>query len=202
MATYKQLGLSKSAIGRILSASRKPEFHQLATPEGLRDWLAAGNDLSDAVAGIGDVTEKAILEAMANLPPAGSVTESTTESTTEAGSEDEPLETEEPFDDIPSPTEVDEVVLVDVSLRIPFARVDGGYRAKLAASGRINLGKSRKCQTRMTPDEAMCSVQINEGLLRTDRRLSNGKPVGSDADVFRWLLGEILEKATQETHGT
>lgn len=188
MVTYKQLGLSKSAISRILSASRKPEFHQLATPEGLRDWLAAGNDLSDAVSGIGDITEKAILDAMANLPPAGS-----TELNNETMNEIEKLETEQIIDQ-PVRDADDDVKVIQVMMEVPVAQMRGGYEAKQALGGKLNFASrlTRKTQVHLSPDEAVCFLQIREGLLHSNIRLTNGEPIKSNADVIRWLLGQVI----------
>lgn len=189
MANYKQLGLSKSAISKILSASRKPEFHQLATPEGLRDWLAAGNDLSDAVVGIGDITEKAILEAIEKLPP---VEESLEESSGESTSQDESSDIEELLDD-----SIDEVKVIQVAMEVPVAQMRGGYEAKLAMSGKLNFAGrvTRKTQVHLSPDEAVCFLQIREGLLHSNMRLANGEPIKSNADVIRWLLGKVINAA-------
>jgi hypothetical protein len=191
MVTYKNLGLSKSAIGRILSASRKPEFHQLATPEGLRDWLAAGNDLSDAVSGIGDITEKAILDAMANLPPAGS-----TELNNETTNEIEELETEQIIDQ-PARDADDDVKVIQVMMEVPVAQMRGGYEAKQALGGKLNFASrlTRKTQVHLSPDEAVCFLQIREGLLHSNIRLNNGEPIKSNADVIRWLLGQVIVAA-------
>lgn len=197
MATYKQLGLSKSAIGKILSASRKPEFHQLATPEGLRDWLAAGNDLSDAVSGIGDVTEKAILEAMANLRPAGSVTDDDYGPLSSEWQDDPtPLETEEIIEE-PLDDSADEVKVIQVAMEVPVAQMRGGYEAKQAMSGKLNFAGrvTRKTQVHLSPDEAVCFLQIREGLLHSNMRLANGEPIKSNADVIRWLVGQVISAA-------
>jgi hypothetical protein len=191
MVTYKNLGLSKSAIGRILSASRKPEFHQLATPEGLRDWLAAGNDLSDAVSGIGDITEKAILDAMANLPPAGS-----TELNNETTNENEELETEQIIDK-PARDADDDVKVIQVMMEVPVAQMRAGHEAKQALGGKLNFARrlTRKTQVHLSPDEAVCFLQIREGLLHSNIRLNNGEPIKSNADVIRWLVGQVIVAA-------
>lgn len=208
MATFKQLGLSKSAIGRILSASRKPELHQLATPEGLRDWLAAGNDLSDAVSGIGDVTEKAVLEAIAKLPPAESTTETheptdeptdepTSESLAEPVNEADASEVDTVEVDMDPDEPLDEVKVIRVAMEVPVAQMRGGYEAKQAMGGRLNFAGrvNRKTQVHLSPDEAVCFLQIREGLLHSNMRLTNGEPIKSNADVIRWLLGQVISAA-------
>lgn len=169
--TYKDLGIPDNIANRLIAASKTDGLESLADPAGLRAWLADGNDLSDAVSGIGATKEKQVLEALAKLDHLDYM----------PGPEPEP--------------QTNDAVLT-VKFEVPVAQVTPvGYEARQAASGKIRLGKTQKTQVHLTPDEAVCFLQIREGLLRRDMRLKTGDPVKSNADVVRWLIGQIIDSA-------
>lgn len=57
---FDSLGLSK----RITNLLNDATGDQFASPESLRDWLARGGDLSEAVSGLGEKSEAQVIAAL------------------------------------------------------------------------------------------------------------------------------------------
>lgn len=57
---FDSLGLSS----RITNLLNEAEGEQFASPDSLRDWIAGGGDLSEAVDGLGDKSEAQVLVAL------------------------------------------------------------------------------------------------------------------------------------------
>lgn len=51
-----------TSIKAFIEKSNDPDLEKLNTVVGLREWILAGNDLSNAVSGIGDTSERTVLQ--------------------------------------------------------------------------------------------------------------------------------------------
>jgi hypothetical protein len=63
--TFESIGLPKRVSNKLIAASA--DNPALASPKLLKAWIAEGNDLSNAVDGIGDSTEQTIMKALESI---------------------------------------------------------------------------------------------------------------------------------------
>lgn len=212
--TYEELGIPAEIERLIESKSTEKGFEQFIRPEGLKAWVDAGGDISDAVSGIGPKYEEIILTALMNLDPLEDErepmiddprVESAEKPAVEPKKEKpkaEPKQKSKPEKKAPEkaalkPDPKQELEMVTLKIDLPLGEIPIGYECDQASGGRLSMSPrgGTHLQVQLKPAEAKTFLRIREGLRAKGEKLDDGRPVWTNPDVLRFILSRITSEA-------